>query len=91
MAVVSKLNLIDKPFAWLHLGTSHWDEPNACLCQNAGLIISTILGLVAKQSRALWQYNRQFVQRCQIMKGSRQQLKADWYARRRADQMQTRS
>jgi hypothetical protein len=58
MAVVSKLKLIDKPVVWLHIGASHWDETHAGLCQDAGLVISTIVGLVGKQPCALWQHDR---------------------------------
>jgi hypothetical protein len=88
MAILLQLDIIDKPSMWSHVGASHGNQPYAGIIKQTGFIGGTIVAFVAEQSGTWRQHNCQFMDRCQIVKAGRKQLKTDGNAAGRTDQMQ---
>jgi hypothetical protein len=80
--------LIVRPSVGGHVLTPHRHQPHPGRREDTGSIKVRTVAFVAEDGRPRWQDHRQFMNRSQIVIGSRQQVKADWDTVGGTDQMQ---
>ncbi len=88
MTILSQFKLIQEPSMRFHIRSTDRNQPHSRLCQDACLIISAIVALIAKDACSCGQPRRQFMERRQVMQGRWQDVKGNRNTLRCTDQMQ---